>query len=90
MEYTRGPWVSDGFNYIGKGGEKVIISDGPAFGSKSTFKNAAANSRLVINSPELFELLDEIYDMVRQGAIPNFDDPWFSNTKAVLDKVKGK
>lgn len=53
-KFTKGPWVHDGFSLVGANGEKVVVSDGPALGSKTVFMSAEANANLVIASPNLY------------------------------------
>lgn len=52
---TPGPWVSDGLHWVGSDGEKVVVSDGPAFGSKRRWPTAEANGFLVKAAPDLLE-----------------------------------
>lgn len=45
--------------------------------------------QLVEQRDGLVSLLREIYDMARQGALPNDGDEWFELTRAALAKCEG-
>lgn len=58
--HVPGPWIKDGLKLIGSNGKQVIIHDGPSFGSKSSFPEAEANTKLVFAAPELLETLKNV------------------------------
>lgn len=66
-KYTPGPWVKKGLDWYGSNGERVLMSDGPSFGSKTHFKDAEANARLIAAAPELLEALE--------GVLKAWDEP---------------
>ena len=66
--HTPGPWVKDGIHWIGSNGDTVVVSDGPDFGSKSTFDSAEANSRLIKESPSLLEHLEALTEWAKDIA----------------------
>lgn len=41
-------------------------------------------------SDDLLEALEEIFSDVKQGAIPDYDDPWFERARAAIAKAKGE
>ena len=57
-EHTPGPWKKCGLDWVGSDGSKVVVSDGPAFGSRSRFPNAEANAHLIKAAPVLLEALE--------------------------------
>ena len=57
-KFTPEPWVKNGIHVFGSNNRKVIVIDGPAFGSESVFKHAEANKNLVMAAPELYEALE--------------------------------
>ena len=64
-KFTKGPWVKNGLNYYGSDGDTVVVSDGPAFGSKSTWKNAEANTNLILAAPDMYVALMDARSALR-------------------------
>lgn len=57
---TPGPWEKDGLHWRGSNGDIVVVSDGPSFGSKSSFPQAEPNSTLVKAAPDLKDALQKL------------------------------
>ena len=87
-EFTKGPWVKDGLHVFGVGGEKVIVSDGPAFGSASHFKSAKANSHLIMAAPDMYDALWYCLDSLgSECALPA---DCVNQVKIALAKARGE
>ena len=88
-KHTPGPWKKVGLNWIGSDGSKVIISNGPAFGSKLHFPNAEANTRLIAAAPELLDLCKELLEAVPY--VSEYDVPLglWDDLRAVIAKATG-
>lgn len=60
LNYTKGPWKKDGLGVNGHDNKPVIMTYGPGFGSKTGWPEAEGNSKIVMQSPEMYEALKEI------------------------------
>ena len=70
-KHTPGPWKKDGLDFFGSNGDKVVVSDGPSFGSASNFPRAAANARLIAAAPDLLEALQRLSNQRTRLLLPS-------------------
>lgn len=94
MNYTKGPWVRDGIHWYGSNGEMVVVSDGPAFGSKSSFPRAEANANLIEAAPDLLEALDRlVIEIVLSDVDHEYIESHFRDhldkARTAINKAKG-
>ncbi len=103
-EHTPGPWKIERQKRSKEGFARplFIFSENPLPGHGDTvcllgsgfvnYANSEENARRIVHCvnhhDELVEALEYIYHDVKQGAIPNPDDPWYEKARAVLEKVK--
>lgn len=87
-KHTPGPWVKNGINWYGSNGEKVVISNGPAYGSKIHFPSAEANTRLIAAAPELLEALETLAEHFEYYMGDNECRP-LENARAAIAKATG-
>lgn len=98
-EHTPGPWkvtqeicvVSLG--ELSKSGNKANIATcwpHTWLGEKDSVRRMKANARLIAAAPELLDTLQEVFNDLCQGAIPNADDSWWEKARAAIAKAKGE
>jgi hypothetical protein len=90
-KHTPGPWKvgtspPNGEQTIGTHQGLMVAVATTVFDDK---EQTIANARLIAAAPELLDLLKEIFDDVKQGAIPNLDDPWHEKTITAIAKATG-
>lgn len=92
LQYTKGPWVKDGIALVGKDGKQVIVSEGPGFGTKAAWDDAEGNSKIVMSSPEMYETLKTLVDVIENGSpmelmenIANIS----KEAKHIIEKIEG-
>lgn len=66
-KHTPGPWIKGTLEWVGSNGKKVVVSDGPSFGSKSQWPEAEANALLICAAPDLLEALEYVADIDVSG-----------------------
>ena len=87
-KHTPGPWIKSGLDYIGSNGEKVVVSDGPSFGSAATWPDAAANARLILAAPDLLDALVQFVGEF-EGCYAD-GEPAMIKARAAIAKATGK
>lgn len=88
IEHTPGPWVKGTLELVGINGQKVVVSDGPSFGSKSQWPEAEANARLICAAPDLLEALEYCLDCLGdEFALPSDCQ---STARAAIARARGE
>lgn len=49
-----------------------------------------ANARLIAAAPEMLEALRDIYNDLKQGAIPNHNDEWWDRARSAIARATGE
>jgi hypothetical protein len=93
MKWTKGPWNEDMIGAVYRRGcvkyhnQLMVEVRG---GDVHNEEECAANAHLIASAPELYEALNEIYNMLCQRAMPNYDDQWWNEARGALAKARGE
>lgn len=102
-KHTPGPWYADPTDddvefvpIFAKSDDEFPVAQAMALPEPSGENEfilddtVAANARLIAEAPTLLALLTEVLQMLEQRAMPNWDDPWFSDARAAIAKAEGR